>query len=71
MVVSDAIVYGDKDFFLKFDRSQHPVALQIAGSNPKNLSYAAKCGEDLDMMKLILILDVLQEEFRKEILALV
>ena len=46
MVVSDAIVYGDKDFFLKFDESQHPVALQIAGSNPKNLAYAAKCGED-------------------------
>ena len=46
MVVSDAIVYGDKDFFLKFDESQHPVALQIAGSNPKNLSYASRCGED-------------------------
>ena len=46
MVVSEAIVYGDKDFFLKFDESEHPVALQIAGSNPKNLSYAAKCGED-------------------------
>ena len=46
MVVSDAIVYGDKDFFLKFDESQHPVALQIAGSNPKNLSSASRCGED-------------------------
>ena len=46
MVVSEAIVYGDKDFFLKFDEAEHPVALQIAGSNPKNLSYAAKCGED-------------------------
>ena len=46
MVVSDAIVYGDKDFFLKFDESEHSVALQIAGSNPQNLSYAAKCGED-------------------------
>ena len=23
MVVSDAIVYGDKDFFLKFDESEH------------------------------------------------
>ena len=46
MVVADAIVYGDKDFFLKFNDSEHSVALQIAGSNPKNLSYAAKCGED-------------------------
>ena len=42
MVVSEAIVYGDKDFFLKFDESEHPVALQIAGSNPKNLSYISK-----------------------------
>jgi len=46
MVVADAIVYGDKDFFLKFNDSEHSVALQIAGSKPKNLSYAAKCGED-------------------------
>tara|TARA_B100000524_G_scaffold330904_1_gene217071 strand:+ start:30 stop:287 length:258 start_codon:yes stop_codon:yes gene_type:complete len=37
MVVADAIVYGDKDFFLKFNDSEHSVALQIAGSNPKNL----------------------------------
>ena len=45
MVVADAIVYGDKNFFLKFDDKEHPVALQLAGSNPYNLSYAAKCAE--------------------------
>ena len=46
MVVADAIVYGDKNFFLKFDDKEHPVALQLAGNNPNNLSYAAKCAEE-------------------------
>ena len=46
MVVADAIIYGDKDFFLKFDKIEHPVGLQIAGSDPIRLSEAAKLGEE-------------------------
>ncbi len=46
MVVADAIVYGDKEFFLKFDQSEHPIGLQIAGSDPKKLSLASKLGQD-------------------------
>ena len=46
MVVADAIIYGDKDFFLKFDKIEHPVGLQIAGSDPIKLSEAAKLGEE-------------------------
>ncbi len=46
MVVADAIIFGDKDFFLKFDKIEHPVGLQIAGSDPEKLSEAAKLGEE-------------------------
>ena len=46
MVVADTIIYGDKEFFLKFDQSEHPIGLQIAGSDPKKLSLASKVGQD-------------------------
>lgn len=45
MVVADSIIYGDKDFLLGFDEVEHPVALQIAGSDPLTLSNAALIGE--------------------------
>ena len=45
MVVADSIIYGDKDFLLGFDEVEHPVALQIAGSDPFTLSKAALVGE--------------------------
>ena len=45
MVVADSIIFGNKDFLLGFDEIEHPVALQIAGSDPKTLSQAAEIGE--------------------------
>ena len=45
MVVADSIIFGNKDFLLGFDEVEHPVALQIAGSDPKTLSQAAVIGE--------------------------
>ena len=45
MVVADSIIFGNKDFLLGFDEIEHPVALQIAGSDPKTLSQAAVIGE--------------------------
>ena len=45
MVVADSIIYGDKDFLLGFDEVEHPVALQLAGSDPLTLSKAALIGE--------------------------
>lgn len=46
MIVSDAIVRGDRAHLLHFDSAEHPVALQIGGSDPATLSEAAKIGED-------------------------
>ena len=45
MVVADSIIHGDKEFLLGFDKIEHPVALQLAGSDPMVLSQAALIGE--------------------------
>ena len=45
MVVADAIIHGPKDRLLGFDAVEHPVALQIGGSDPVKLAEAARIGE--------------------------
>lgn len=46
MIVADAIVRGDAARLLAFDPSEHPVALQLGGSEPHALAAAARIGED-------------------------
>ena len=46
MVVADAVIHGDRDYLLGFDKSEHPVALQIGGSDPAKLAEASKIGAD-------------------------
>ena len=47
MVTTGAILFGkDRDRFLRFDESEHPVALQLGGSEPEALAECAKIGED-------------------------
>lgn len=46
MITTGAILHGDRDRFLKFDPIEHPVALQLGGSNAKELSQCAKICED-------------------------
>jgi len=41
MVTTGALIYGDKDRFLKFNQEEHPVALQLGGSDAKALSQCA------------------------------
>jgi len=45
MVTTGALLQGDHERFLKFDAAEHPVALQLGGSDPKQLALAAKMGE--------------------------
>ena len=45
MIVSNAIIKGDKDFLLKFNLLEKPLVLQIGGSNPKELAQATKIAE--------------------------
>lgn len=45
MVTSAAIRHGDAAYLLEHDPSEHPVALQLGGSDPEELAEAAKQGE--------------------------
>lgn len=46
MITSAAILHGDRERLLRFDSEEHPVALQLGGSEPEDLAKAAKAGED-------------------------
>jgi len=45
MVVADAAIHGQRERLLGFDASEHPVALQLGGSDPRKLAEAARIGE--------------------------
>jgi len=47
MLTTGAVIHGDRRQLLAFDASEHPVALQLGGSQPRDLATAAKIGEDL------------------------
>ena len=46
MLTTGAIIHGDRRRLLGFDPSEHPVALQLGGSEPGELATAAKIGEE-------------------------
>jgi tRNA-dihydrouridine synthase A len=46
MLTTGAILHGDRARLLGFDPSEHPVALQLGGSDPSDLAAAAQIGED-------------------------
>lgn len=47
MVTTGAVIHGDRARLLGFSRSEHPVALQLGGSNPADLASASRIGADL------------------------
>lgn len=46
MIVADAIIHGKRDRLLDFDASEHPVALQLGGSDPHKLAEAVRIAAD-------------------------
>jgi len=46
MVTTGALIYGDKDRHLAYNQSEHPIALQLGGSNVQELALCAKMAED-------------------------
>jgi tRNA-dihydrouridine synthase A len=46
MVTSAAIIHGKRERLLGFDAAEHPVALQLGGSDPRELAEAARIGAD-------------------------
>jgi tRNA-dihydrouridine synthase A len=45
MVTSAALMHGDSDYLLHYNQAEHPVALQLGGSDPQELAAAARLGE--------------------------
>ncbi len=45
MVTTGAIIHGDQPRHLDFNDAEHPVALQLGGSEPEDLAKSAKIGE--------------------------
>jgi tRNA-dihydrouridine synthase A len=45
MVTTGALVYGDVARHLQFNDEEHPVALQLGGSDPTDLATSAKLGQ--------------------------
>ncbi|TIU26117.1 MAG: tRNA dihydrouridine(20/20a) synthase DusA, partial [Mesorhizobium sp.] len=45
MVVAEAVIHGVRERLLGFDGVEHPVALQLGGSDPRKLAEAAVIGE--------------------------
>src|SRR5580692_3803662 len=46
MVTAEAILHGDRGKLLGFDAGEHPVALQLGGSEPSRLADAARIAQD-------------------------
>ena len=44
MITARALLHGDADRLLRFDAAEHPVALQLGGSDPDELAAAARLG---------------------------
>ena len=46
MVTADAILHGDRERLIGFSAVEHPVALQLGGSEPQKLAAAARIGAE-------------------------
>src|SRR5215470_5059653 len=45
MITTGALIHGDVPRHLDFSEEEHPVALQLGGSEPDDLAHCAKLGE--------------------------
>jgi len=46
MVTTSALMHGDRERFLYFNSEEHPVALQVGGSDPAELAQCARWAQD-------------------------
>ena len=46
MITTGALIHGDRSRHLDFNREEHPVAIQLGGSDPGDLAECAKMVED-------------------------
>ncbi|PCI23113.1 MAG: tRNA dihydrouridine(20/20a) synthase DusA [Piscirickettsiaceae bacterium] len=45
MVTTGALLHGDTERFLRFDEFEYPLALQLGGSNPKDMAHCARLAQ--------------------------
>lgn len=45
MVTTGALIHGDSERFLRFSDQEHPIALQLGGSNPEDLAQCTQLAE--------------------------
>ena len=46
MVTTGAVIHGDRERLIGYAPEEHPVALQLGGSDPNDLAKAARIAED-------------------------
>jgi tRNA-dihydrouridine synthase A len=46
MITTGAVLHGDRKRLLRFDEAEHPVALQLGGSDPHDLAESARIAQD-------------------------
>ncbi|WP_026501131.1 tRNA dihydrouridine(20/20a) synthase DusA [Bartonella clarridgeiae] len=46
MFIADTVIHGVRERLLAFSNEEHPIALQLGGSDPKKLAEAARIAED-------------------------
>ena len=46
MVTTGALIHGERERFLGFDPAEHPIALQLGGSDPRDMAHCARMGAD-------------------------
>ena len=47
MITAQALIHGDRKRLLAFDAAEHPLALQLGGSDPLMLTQCAQMGEEM------------------------
>ena len=47
MIPTNAIIHGDERKLLDYNSEEHPIILQVGGSNPKEISKCAEIAEKL------------------------
>ena len=46
MVTTGALIHGDRERFLRYDPCEHPLALQLGGSDPADLAQCARMAQE-------------------------
>jgi tRNA-dihydrouridine synthase A len=64
MLAARAVLRGERDQLLRFDAAEHPVALQLGGSDPPELAAAARIGADYGFAEINLNIGCPSERVR-------